>query len=736
MGIRTRRAHRHSKTHVVGFTIAGAFGFTALLAITMAFSLQSMITTWLQDLPDYTSADAYVVAEPTTIYDADGNVLTQYYIQNRRSVSLDEISDYVKKGTVDTEDRRFYEHDGIDTQSILRAVYVQLLGGSEGASTITQQLVRNTVLSDEQFDYTLRRKVREAYIALQLEKMYSKDEILNMYLNTIYYGHSAYGIEAASVTYFNKHASELTLAEAATLVGLPQSPSYYDPTVNMEACRTRRNDVLDRMLSEGDITQEEHDSAQAEDIVLNLGEVSDGSGIGTYPFFTDYVKSILEDEFGNDTLLQGGLSVYTTISPKYQDAGQQAVDDRIASSGDDGASACLVAVDPDTGYILAMVNGAEYGYDTDAGQTVFNYCTQSQRQNGSSFKVFTLAAAINAGMSPTVYINNPSTMQVTPTWNLHNDADENLGIQNLEAVTAYSSNTGYVQIAQAIGLDNVINMAHELGVDTELPEELSVVLGSVGTPAIQMVESVATFAAGGLHRDTVAITRIVDRNGTTIYEHEDSPTRVLSTAESEAITDILKTVVNGKYGSLATGWYVAGHWSLNQPVAGKTGTSDSHNDLWFLGYTPQLAVAVWWGNPDEQVVTYYQGVQAMTPNTCQPIFVNFCNAVLAGEAREEFPTTTETVDYKANSSWHFTETDDAVNSGYYNPYATTTTTTETTTTEDTTTEDTGRESTVSEPTTTTETTTTGDTTTTTTTTTEVVPGTDTGETTTPTEGGT
>ena len=228
MGIRTRRARSHSKTHFVGFSLAGALGFIALLCVTLALSLGAVVSTWLEDLPDYTSADAFLVAEPTRVFDADGNEVVAYYLQNRRSVELDQISDYVKKGTIDTEDKRFYQHNGVDPEGIARAAVGQVFGGGEqgGGSTITQQLVRWTVLSDEQFENSLRRKVREAYIAIQMEKEYTKDQILNMYLNVIYYGNGAYGIEAASITYFNKHANELTLAEAALLLATaPKSNS-------------------------------------------------------------------------------------------------------------------------------------------------------------------------------------------------------------------------------------------------------------------------------------------------------------------------------------------------------------------------------------------------------------------------------------------------------------------------------------------------------------------------------
>ena len=655
MGIRTRRAHLHSKTHIVAFAIVGFLGLLALLAVTFAFSLRATVTSWLEELPDYKSADAYLVAEPTRIYDSYGNEIAEYYLQNRRSVDYDQISDYVIKGTVDTEDRRFYEHNGVDTQSIMRAVYAQILGGGQGASTITQQLVRNTVLSDEQFDRTLRRKVREAYIALELEKMYTKDEILLMYLNTIYYGSGAYGIEAASITYFNKSASELNLAEAALLIGLPQSPSYYDPTVNPEAAVSRRNIVLSLMLQEGDISQEEYEWAKAQPLELNPGSFK--TSIGTYPYFTDYVRSLLLEEFDQDTILQGGLSVYTTISPFYQNAAESAVQELLAGNDTQQISSCIVAVDPDTGYILAMVNGTPYGYDE--GESVFNICTQSTRQNGSSFKIFTLAAAIHAGMNPTILISNPAQLQVTPQWLLHNYHNESGGTQTLKYTTARSYNTGYVQVAQAIGLENVISMAHALGVDIPLSNNLPIVLGAEGAPAIQLVEAVSTFATGGLHRDTCAITRIDDRNGNTIYTHADTPNRVLSTAEAQAITEVLEDVISS-YGTADT---IKNGWTLNQPVAGKTGTSDNNEDLWFLGYTPQIAVAIWAGNPNDFVEAYINGQTATTRNTVQQVFLSFCKQVLANEPREEFPTTTEKVSYQPNSSWTLSATPAYVNGG-------------------------------------------------------------------------
>ena len=648
MGVRQRRAHRHSRTHIVGFGIAGVFGFIALLIAALFISLGVLVNQWLQDLPDYTSADAYLVAEPTTVYASDNSVIAEYYLQNRRSVDLDQISPYVLEGVVDTEDVRFYQHNGVDPQGIVRAVFAQLAGGSEGASTITQQLVRNTVLSDEQFDMTLKRKVREAYIAIQMEKVYTKDQILNMYLNTIYFGHSAYGIQAASITYFNKNASDLTLAEAATLAGLPQSPSSYDPFVNPEAATSRRNQVLDHMLSSGDITQEEHDAAAAEPMALSEGSVTDSQG--SYPYFTDYVKQLLLEDFDQDTVMQGGLKVYTTLDPVAQEAAQDAVATQLDRIGNDQLDAALVAVDPDTGYIKALVGGKDYS------SYQYNLATQAERQPGSSFKLITLVAAINEGMNPQVYLNCNSPLQMSSTWKVQNFNNASYGTISLTKAFALSSNTGFVQVINAIGADKVVTMAKAMGITADMQAYDSLTLGTANVTPLQMAEVYATVATNGVHRDAIAITKIEDRNGNTVYEHQDSPTQAVPAAVAQAAREVSYGVTKGD----GTANVVASTMRVNQPVGGKTGTSENYRDLWFCGYTPQYAVAVWCGYHQEAAVRVY-GSYGHPYNTSVPIFVRFINSALDGVDREEFPTTTEKVDYKPNSSWTFKGTKGSTN---------------------------------------------------------------------------
>ena len=645
MSVRNRRARQHSRTHIVGFGIAGILGFLALLAIALAVSAGALVNSWLLNLPDYQSADAYLVAEPTQVFDADNNVIAEYYLQNRRIVTKDQVSPYVLWGTVDMEDIRFYQHNGIDPQGIIRAVIAQITGGAEGASTITQQLVRNTVLSDEQFEQTLKRKVREAYIAIQMEKKYTKDQILMMYINTIYYGHAAYGIQAAAITYFNKDAKNLTLAEAALLAGLPQSPTYYDPTENPEAAIARRNTILDRMCSAGDITEEECKAAQAEPLTLNEGQVMDEQG--SYPYYTEYVKQLLLQDFDQDTVFQGGLKVYTTLEPDVQAMAEDAVNSRLAEYGNDELEAALVAIDPDTGYIKAMVGGRDYNVDQ------FNLATMARRQPGSSFKTFTLAAAMSDGMNPNIYVNCNSPIQVNPTWKVQNFGNYSYGNIMLADALSRSSNTGFVQVAEAIGADSIVDTAKKMGVDEDLPAYTSITLGTVGVPPVQMAEAYATLATGGLHRDSVAITKIEDRNGNTVYEHEDAPDRVLDEAIAQAETEVLETVISSPNG---TAHSMQSQISIDQPIAGKTGTSENYRDLWFCGYSPQIAIAIWCGYRTESTVYIGRSIGHPDTTAC-PIFASFVNKYLEGLDRMEFPTTKEKPDYKPNSSWEFTNTD-------------------------------------------------------------------------------
>lgn len=650
MSPRERRKNMRAKTHTVPLVLVSFFGFLLIAAIAFGVGMMVNVTNWLKDLPDYTSADAYLVSEPTTILDAGGNEIASLYVENRTNITKDQCSQYVLNGTVATEDERFYDHGGVDIIGILRAAVSQLTGGSEGGSTITQQLVRNTILSEEQFDNTLERKVREAYLAIQMEKIFSKDEILMMYLNTVPFGHGAYGIQAAAETYFSKNASDLTLAEAALLVGLPNGPSLYDPTINPDLALERRNLVLDRMLSNGYITQEEHDAAQAEPITLNVSEAP-VNGVYSSPYFVDYVKQLLSEEFSTDVLYRGGLTVQTTLDPTAQTAAENAIRDGLADFGDDTLDGALVAIDPDTGYIKAMVGGKDY-YSTatfDDGVTPIsgqeNMITSTQRGCGSTFKTITLTAAINEGMNPSIILNCNTGYKTKSGLNtIKNVNNASYGNISLARATEVSSNTGYVQVAEVIGNSTIMDMAHALGVDVDIPDSETMTLGPDGMPPLNMAEVYATLAANGTHREPVAITQILSRSGEVLYQHTDESTQAVDSSVAAAAREVLEGVMTRGTGTYADP-------DIDQPVFGKTGTTTGPTDLWFAGATPQLAVAVWTGHRDNSEI--YSGYRtAQTSQTSAPIFKEFMEQALAGAAREEFPTAKEPV-YKANSSWDF-----------------------------------------------------------------------------------
>ena len=347
----------------------------------------------------------------TEIYSEDGKVIGSFFVQNRSYVQYEDLFPAdsafhirldghdmppIVAALIATEDARFRTHSGIDIPSLARvAVKTVLLQNTSqgGGSTITQQFVRNTVLADEANESTLKRKVREAYISLELEKMFSKDEILQMYLNTINYGQGAYGIEAASQLYFSKPAKDLTLPEAATLIGIPQSPTYNNPVDNPENCLARRNLVLDRMLSNNYITQEEHDKAQQTPLTLNITREEETNGIMKYDYFTSYVRDTLLQDYSVIEVFKGGLNVKTTLDPHVQDLAEEAVNRKL-NSLPENLECALVAIDPDTGFIQAMVGGRDYKTNE------FNLATQAKRQAGSSFKTFTLLAALDEGYSP------------------------------------------------------------------------------------------------------------------------------------------------------------------------------------------------------------------------------------------------------------------------------------------------------------------------------------------------
>lgn len=631
MSLRTRkkRSHRRKRQPLSKAMLALVIVLVVLGVGGVAAGAAAAV--WLQDLPDYKDSSAFNYAEKTRVYANDGEtLLAEFYIENRDPVELDEMSKYVLDGTVATEDERFYEHDGVDMMGIARAIVVNLTGtGKEGASTITQQFVRNTVLADEATESTIKRKVREAYISLELEKMFEKDEILQMYLNTINYGQGAYGIEAASQLYFSKPAKDLTLPEAAALIGIPQSPTYNNPIDNPDNCLARRNLVLDRMLSNNYITQEEHDAAKDTPLALNVTREEATNGIMKYDYFTSYVRDTLLQDYSVNEVFKGGLTVKTTLDPHAQDLAQEAVDRKLQGLPDN-LECALVAIDPDTGFITAMVGGRDYTTNE------FNLATQAKRQAGSSFKTFTLLAALDDGISPETNLNCTSKVKIDD-WEVANYGNANYGTRSLESAFAVSSNTGFAELCTEIGPQKVADMAHKCGIESDLEAVPSITLGAEEVSVLEMAQAYATIANGGTLHEANCIEEITDSTGQIIYRADTRGNKVLNTDLTEAAIEVMKGVVQkgtGRNAALYNG----------QPVGGKTGTSEDYRDKWFCGITPQVSVAIWIGDRNEKSMPSWVAADS--------IFGDFVNKLLRGTEKEDFPKGAGTIKFTKTDIGH------------------------------------------------------------------------------------
>ena len=572
---------------------------------------------WLSDLPDYSDANAYNFSQKTQVYANDRKtLLAEFYLEDRDPVEMDEISPYVIEGTVATEDQRYYEHHGIDPQGILRAIAVNLFGiGHEGASTITQQLVRNTILASEASESTLKRKVREAYIAIKMEEMYSKEEILLMYLNTINYGSGVYGIQAASQRYFSKDADKLTLAEAAALVGIPQSPTYNNPIDHPDACKERRNLVLGRMLANEVITQEEYDEACAAPLKLKVKETETSNGLLKYPYFSSYIRDTLLEMYDFDMVYKGGLTVYSTLDPKLQQYAEDAARTKESYIAD-YLEVAMTVIDPQTGYVKAIVGGKDFEKDQ------YNLATQAQRQPGSAFKTFTLVGCIENQLDPfATYVGCPTTITLDG-WTLSNDSFSDYGTQTVANAFAVSSNTGFARLCIWLSPMKVAEVAKRMGIDSDLNAVPSITLGSQQVTTLEMAEAYATIASGGIHRESSCIEEIQNSSGKTIYQADTEGERVLTEEVAAKATEVMQGVIS------SSGTAPDAVLANGRECAGKTGTSENYRDSWFCGFTPEYSVAIWLGNRQEQSTGMV---------TASSVFPLFMDQALADVEPKPFP---------------------------------------------------------------------------------------------------
>ena len=531
------------------------------------------------------------IGQNSFVYAADSSLLGSIPAErNRTPVSLRKTSIWTQRATVAIEDHRFYEHGGVDYEGIVRAAWRDLRAGEvvQGGSTITQQLVRNLYISKER---TFKRKIKEACLAIKLSRRWSKDRILDEYLNQVYYGNHAYGIEAAAQTYYSEHAYQLGLGQSALLAGLPQAPSTYDPLHRPAAALARRDEVLAAMLRYGHITQAQYQHAVAQrKLRLRPGELYTRI---REPYFFSYVRDQLIAEYGASTVRSGGLRVYTTIDPRLQRAARKAIQDTLYLRNDPASA--VVSINPANGAIRAMTA-------VTPGRTgnQFNLVAQARRQPGSTFKVFVLTAAIEEGMNPnsTYYVSAPFHYQpdpYTPAWDVTTYDQTYVGSISVTNATLRSDNTVYAQLTLDVGPDKVAAMAHRLGITSKLDVVPAMGLGADAISPLEEASAYTTIAAGGIYSKPMAITEVKLANGKVDTDGgwgKPQRRRVISDGVAYAVTQILEQNVLGGTGVGA---------NFGRPEAGKTGTTDNHADGWFSGYVPQLEATVWVGYPQGEI---------------------------------------------------------------------------------------------------------------------------------------
>jgi penicillin-binding protein 1A len=576
--------------------------------------------------PTAAQIEHFAPQQASELYDAEGGLLGLFYRERRQLISLSDLPPHVPLAFVAIEDRRFFEHDGVDFRRIVGAVRDNLFDGyaASGASTISMQLARN--LFPEQLpagEKTPRRKIAEARLALAMERQLTKEQILELYLNHIFLGSGAYGLQAAARTFFDKPAAELTPVEAAMIAGLPQAPTAYNPRRNPESALGRRNVVLQAMGETGVLTQSEVEAAIQ--TPLNL---SPPAGVVRAPYFVEQIRRDLEDRFG-ELLYTGGLRIYTTLDPTLQLEAEAAMEEQLrsvekgtygyfqystydefaeglaAEEGEGGITntpylqGTVVSLDPHTGAVLAMVGGRDFRHSQ------FNRATQALRQPGSAFKPFVYAAALEQGRSPLFTVSDAPLFLTLPdgqTWMPRNFGGDYEGDITLREALKRSKNMVAIRLGQQIGVGPVQDVARRTGISTPIPDYPSVFIGAAAVYPLDLVAAYATFANGGLRVEPRYIRKIEDAEGRVLWEPQLTAAVALAPAVSWIVTDMLREVIDG-----GTGYGVrnplVGNLSYEIPAAGKTGTTNDATDVWFVGYTPDVVTGVWIGMDHPQSIS-------------------------------------------------------------------------------------------------------------------------------------
>lgn len=539
--------------------------------------------------------EALIPDAASQFYDNKGNVIyTTLSVERRVPVTFDKIPKHVQQAFIAIEDNRFYEHSGIDYRGTARAL-VSTLSGQEvqGGSTITQQLAKNAFLTQER---TIVRKIKEAFIAKELEHKYTKDEILTMYLNQIYFGQGAYGIESASMYYFGKHVQDLSIAEAATLAAIPKSPNYFNPFENPQASKERKELVIDQMHKYSMIDQATANAAKAQKLILRTSNA--GSSDPRSYFFDMIIQKVIS-EVGADALYKGGLKIYTTLDTDMQLAAERALRYLPELYNDNNKltqpQVALVAVDPNNGQVKAMIGGR--------GQDKFNRATLAARQPGSAFKPFVYLTAMENGFTPASVIEDKEE-EFWPGWKPQNSDLKWHGKVSLRTALKRSLNVPTIKLAREVGVNKIITNAERMGITTLVDSgkyndtNLAMALGglSKGVSPIEMASAYGVLATNGVYCRPYALIKIVDREGKVLFEQKSSSKQVVDAKAAYLTTNMLEDV-------LVSG--TAGGMGIGRPAAGKTGTTDTNIDAWFVGYTPNLSTAVWVGDDNNQSIHMY-----------------------------------------------------------------------------------------------------------------------------------
>ncbi len=599
---------------------------TLVVGAAVAVAVLWAFTILPRQLPSVTALETFQPIQGSKVYDDNDELLTEFHVERRIFMPLAQVPQSLRDAIIATEDKRFYSHSGVDPIGVARAVFQNYRRGRivEGGSTITQQLTKLLFLTP---DKNLERKLKEAVLALELERRYSKDRILEMYLNQVYFGHGAYGVEAAARTYFGKSVTELNVREAALLAGLPRAPSTYSPFERPEAAKRRREVVLRRMVEYGVL--KDADATRLAKAGLDLVPPERRRTTGQY--FLEYVQQQLESKYGADMVFKGGLNVYTTLSPSMQLTAEQSLREGLralagrskAARPGEHPEGALITIEPQTGQVKAMVGGFDFF------KSEFNRATQAKRQPGSAFKPFIYIAALESGLTAATQVEDAPVSYAVGSngqpWKPVNYDRKFRGLTTLEQALEESVNVVTVKVQERIGLSRTIQVARRLGVTSALELNLSLALGTSDMTLLELTSAYSAFANQGVWQPPTTIRYVTDAQGKLLEEHVPEGREAVSPEVAYVITHMMRGVVERGTGTAAK--------ALGRPVAAKTGTTNDYSNAWFIGFTPRLATGVWVGYDRPRSL----GTEETGGRLAAPIWTAYMMKALGDSPKEDFP---------------------------------------------------------------------------------------------------